>query len=128
MRCGLVLTAALAAVACCLSSTRPRADTSPPADTCSAVTRDLKSQIETIKQQKAHPDNGFATFSKKHGKPEDPQKTLSRAREQAEALNALLPGMGCPRLDIDSELAQPANQALLPAPPKSSKKHRTLSQ
>ena len=124
MRCGLVLTVVFATVACCLSSTRPHAE---PADggACAAITRDLKGQIETIKELNAHTGNVFNANSKKHGKPEDPQKAASRAREQAETLNAMLPGMGCERLDIDHELTLPENQALLPATQKSSKKHRT---
>ncbi len=125
MRCGRVLLAASAAVACSLSST-PRA--APPSEggACAAITRDLLGQIETLKELKAHPDNGFKEFSstKKHPeKPEDPQKELSRERERIETLNIMLPGMGCPRLDIDHELAQPLNQALLPPASKDSKKH-----
>lgn len=126
MRCGRVLLAASAAVACSLSSTPLSA--APPAEggACAAITKDLQGQIETLKALKAHPDNGFKQFSstKKHPeKPEDPQKGLSRERERVETLNTMLPGMGCPRLDIDYELAQPLNQALLPESPKSSKKH-----
>jgi hypothetical protein len=96
-----------------------RADES---DTCSAVTRDLRGQIEEIKSLNAAPPTlAPANPSKKH-QPEAPTQTAARDRVQADMLNDMLPGMGCPRLDIDQELKQPANPSLLPA--KASAKHK----
>ncbi len=133
MRCGLVLPVVLTAVACCLSSTPLFAEQSASeSPACLAIVKDLKGQIETIKVLKAHPDTGFRTFeipidskskAKKRTQAEDPRKILSRDREQAEALNAMLPGLGCSRLDIDYELKQPINEALIPPAPKGTKKH-----
>lgn len=97
-----------------------RADES---DTCSAVTRDLRGQIEEIKSLNAAPPTlAPANPSKKH-QPEAPPQIAARDRVQADMLNDMLPGMGCPRLDIDQELKQPANPSLLPAkvPPKHKK-------
>lgn len=92
-------------------------------DTCTAVTRDLRSQIEVIKQLKAQPANSLAAPSK-HPQ-ETPQQIATRDREEADVLNRMLPGMGCAPLDIDRELKQPTNQALLPkSAPARHKKHK----
>ena len=98
-----------------------RADES---DTCSAVTRDLRGQIEEIKRLNAALPIlvAPASPSKKH-QPEAPAQVAARDRVQADTLNDMLPAMGCARLDIDQELKEPLDTSLLPAkaPPKHKK-------
>lgn len=94
-------------------------------DMCSAVTRDLRTQIEEIKTLNAAPPTLTppANPSKKH-QPEAPTQIAARDRTQADMLNDMLPGMGCQRLDIDQELKRPADPSLLPAKvPQKHKKH-----
>lgn len=129
MRRGLVLTAAVAAVACGLSSdlvdaaaqSQPQ---SPDSGACAVVVADLRGQIEAIKELKADSAGKLQGFPGKRRLPEAPDHIAAREREQANALNAMLPGMGCPRVDIDAELAQPLDRALHDPAPKASKKHR----
>jgi hypothetical protein len=119
MRRSLVRSAALVV---CLSSAALRAEEN---DACKVVTRDLRGQIEAMKLLKAKEQPlRFDDPSKKSRGPESPQTILARDREQANALNAMLPGMGCPSLDIDHELAQPLNAALLPPARAAAHKHR----
>jgi hypothetical protein len=93
---------------------------------CDAVVSDLRSQIEAIKEAKARSRVAAPRFAGKHGETSaSAEEAMRRAREQADALNAMLPGMGCPRLDIDTELTLPMNHALLHAPSTTSKKHRS---
>ncbi len=70
------------------------------------------------------PPLGFDPPSKRRKGPERPETLLTRWRAQAESLNAMLPGMGCARLDIDRELAEPPNAALLPPAPHPKQSHR----
>jgi hypothetical protein len=124
MRRELALTMALVAAACSLSPPKTRADSSTPVDTCAAVTNDLRGQSETIKQLNASPGGALRSEKKKGVPPESPQSIAARERGQVDVLNQMLPGMGCPRLDIDYELTQPLNEALLPPAPKKIKKHK----
>lgn len=119
-----VRTAALVGIAVCLfSSALGIAARAAESDTCGAVTRDLRGQIEVIKRLKVQSGDSLTT-SRKHPA-EPPQQIAARDREQAEVLNQMLPAMGCASLDIEQELAKPADQALLPAAaPKKHKKHK----
>jgi hypothetical protein len=119
----LALSMALVAVAYGLPPSKTRAGEPAPVDTCAAVTNDLRGQIETIKKLNASPA-GALRSEKKGVPPESPQSIAARERGQVDVLNQMLPGMGCPRLDIDYELTQPLNQALLPPAPKKIKKHK----
>jgi hypothetical protein len=107
----------LGAVVCGLSSVALGAG--PPLEereTCALVTRDLRGQIEVMKVLKAkEPSLAFNEPSRMRKGPDRPETLLARERAEADALNAMLPGMGCRRLDIDRELAQPLNAALLPS-------------
>ncbi len=127
MRRSFVRSGALAAAVCGLSSGLTHAETPlHESEACALVVRDLKGQIERMKLLKAQrPPPSFDSPAKKHRAPESPQAILARDREQANALNDMLPGMGCARLDIDRELAQPLNAALLPpAPTTAGKSHK----
>lgn len=125
VRLSLVRRGALGAVVCGLSSVALGAG--PPSqerDTCALATRDLRGQIEAMKVLKAKaPSLAFDEPSRMRKGPERPETLLARARAQADALNAMLPGMGCASLDIDRELAQPLNAALLPSVPAGGRKH-----
>ena len=113
------LVVALAAIECGLSPSMLKgAPTSPETDACAVATRDLRGQIETIKASAV--TSGKRTLADR----ESPQIIAARDREQADALNQMLPGMGCQRLDIDYELSQPLNAAWLPAPSNNSKRHK----
>ena len=126
MRQGFVRSGALAAAVCGLSSGLTHAETPlQESDACALVVRDLRGQIEGMKLLKAQrPSPSFDGPAKKHRAPESTHAILARDREQANALNAMLPGMGCARLDIDQELAQPLNAALLPPASKAARKSR----
>lgn len=128
MRRELALCMALVAVACGLPPSKTRAGEPVPVDarvdTCAAVTNDLRGQIETIKKLNASPPGALRGEKKKGAPLESPQSIAARERGQVDVLNQMLPGMGCPRLDIDYELTQPLNQALLPPAPKKIKKHK----
>ena len=115
------LSMALVAVAYGLSPQKSHAEST---DTCAAVTNDLRGQIETIKKLNASSAGALRSGKKRGASPESPQSIAARERGQVDVLNQMLPGMGCPRLDIDYELTQPLNQALLPPPPKKIKKHK----
>jgi hypothetical protein len=123
MRRGLRRSGALVAAACGLSSVALHADL-PPGESgpCALVTRDLRGQIEAMKQLKAQ-GRSLESPSKKHWQPESPEALLARDRQHVEALNAMLPGMGCASLDIDRELAKPLNSDLLPPSHKPQNKH-----
>lgn len=125
MRRTLALCMALVAAVCGLPPSKTRAgEPAPTTDTCAAVTRDLRGQIETIKKLNASPAGTLRSEKKKGAPLESPQNIAARERGQVDVLNQMLPGMGCPRLDIDYELTQPLNQALLPPAPKKIKKHK----
>jgi hypothetical protein len=126
MRRGLALAGAMG-IAICLSSAGLRAEQPGLQNApCAAVAKDLHGQIETIKLLKDKASDGLPQFSRagKGAKSEDPQTVLVRARQQAEALNQMLPGLGCERIDIDYEMTQPLNRALLPPHSAKTKKHR----
>jgi len=125
MRLSLVPGGALGAVVCGLSSIALGAGPPPlERDTCALVTRDLRGQIEAMKVLKTKaPSLSFDEPSKIRKGGERPETLLARARAQADALNAMLPGVGCASLDIDREMAQPLNAALLPPAPAGGRKH-----
>lgn len=118
-----VRTTALVGLAVCLSSALGMAAQAAESDTCAAVTRDLRGQIEVIKQLKTQSASPLTTSHKHPAEP--PQKIAARDRVEAEELNRMLPAMGCASLDIEQELVKPVDQALLPpAAPKKHKKHK----
>lgn len=118
-----VRTTALVGVAVCLFSSALGTARASESETCAAVNRDLRGQIEVIKQLKRQPASTLKNSSKNPEEP--PQKIAARNREQAEELNRMLPAMGCASLDIERELAKPVDRAFLPkAAPKKHKKHK----
>ena len=101
-RAGALLLLSFAVLTGLEGSSVTRADES---DTCSAVTRDLRSQVEEIKRLNAAPPALVVPTNpaKKH-QPEAPTQIAARDRVQADTLNDMLPAMGCARVDIDQEL------------------------
>lgn len=97
--------------ALCASSLRETANANQ-IETCAVVTKDLRSQIEEIKRLNRAPAS-TVTRVEKHPK-ESPRAIAARNRVEADALNDMLPGMGCKRLDIDQELKAPPDPSLLP--------------